>query len=109
VKTKICDEDEAAAEKLPPQVEDKSGIGVYYVDAYLKPLNTTLADGRKVTGKRKGLKVTLAIGDKTGSGLMRRLDVSPDPKRMLQAALTEAAKAADVKLVVADGAIHLDE
>ena len=109
MKTKICDEDQAAAEKLPPQVEDKSGIGVYYVDAYLKPLNTTLADGRKVTGKRKGLKITLAIGDKTGSGLMRRLDVSPDPKLMLQAALAEAAKAADVRLVIADGAIQLDE
>jgi hypothetical protein len=107
--TKICDEDQAAAEQLPPRVEDKSGIGVYYVDAYLKPLNTTLADGRKVSGRRKGLKVTLAVGDKTGSGLMRRLDVSPDPRRMLQAALAEAAQAADVKLVFADGAIHLDE
>lgn len=109
MKTKICDEDRSAAEKLPPQLEDRSGIGVYYVDAYLKPLNTTLADGRKLTGKRKGLKVTLAVGDKTGSGLMRRLDVSPDPKLMLQSALAEAAAAAEVKLVVADGAIHLDE
>lgn len=35
--------------------------------------------------------------------------MSTDPKVMLQAALAEAAKAADVKLVVADGAIHLDE
>jgi hypothetical protein len=109
VKTKICDEDQAAADKLPPRVDDRSGIGVYYVDAYLKPLNTTLEDGRKVAGKRKGLKVTLAIGDREGSGLMRRLDVSPDPRLMLQAALAEAAKAAGVKLVVADGAIHLDE
>lgn len=106
---KICDEDQTAAEKLPPQGEDNSGIGVHYVDAYVKPLNVTLEDGRKVTCKRRGLKLTLAVGEKKGTGLMRRLDVSPDPKVMLQAALAEAAEAAEVKLVVADGAIQLDE
>jgi hypothetical protein len=40
---------------------------------------------------------------------MRRLEVSPDPRVMLQSALAEAAKEADVRLVVADGAVHLDE
>jgi hypothetical protein len=107
--TKICDENTAAEEKLPPQHDDNSGIGVHYVDAYVKPMNVTLEDGRKVSCKRRGLKLTLAVGDKTGTGLMRRLDVSPDPKVMLQAALAEAAKAAEVKLVVADGTIQLDE
>ena len=106
---KICDENTAAEEKLPPQSADNSGIGLHYVDAYVKPMNVTLEDGRKVACKRRGLKLTLAVGDKTGTGLMRRLDVSPDPKVMLQSALAEAAKAADVKLVVADGAIQLDE
>jgi hypothetical protein len=106
---KICDENSAAAEKLPPEFADNSGIGLHYVDAYVKPMNVTLEDGRKVSCKRRGLKLTLAVGDKTGTGLMRRLDVSPDPKVMLQAALAEAAKAAEVKLVVADGAIQLDE
>ncbi len=106
---KVCDENTAAEEKLPPQSPDNSGIGLHYVDAYVKPMNVTLEDGRKVICKRRGLKLTLAVGDKTGTGLMRRLDVSPDPKVMLQAALAEAAKAAEVKLVVADGAIQLDE
>jgi hypothetical protein len=106
---KICDEDTAAEEKLPPEFTDNSGIGAHYVDAYVKPMNVTLEDGRKVSCKRRGLKLTLTVGDKTGTGLMRRLEVSPDPKVMLQAALAEAAKAAEVKLVVADGAIQLDE
>lgn len=106
---KICDEDTTAEQKLPPDFADNSGIGVHYVDAYIKPLNVTLEDGRKVSCKRRGLKLTLAVGDRSGTGLMRRLEVSPDPKVMLQAALAEAAQAADVKLVVADGAIQLDE
>ena len=38
---------------------------------------------------------------------MRRLDVSPDPVVMLDAALKEAAKAAGVELTVEDGAIFL--
>jgi hypothetical protein len=106
---KICDEDTTAEGKLPPDFADNSGIGVHYVDAYIKPLNVTLEDGRKVSCKRRGLKLTLAVGDRSGTGLMRRLEVGPDPKVMLQAALAEAAQAADVKLVVADGAIQLDE
>lgn len=106
---KICDEDTKAEEKLPPKFADNSGIGAHYVDAYIKPMNVTLEDGRKVSCKRRGLKLTLAVGDKTGTGLMRRLDVSPDPKVMLQSALAEAAQAAEVKLVVGDGAIQLDE
>jgi len=106
---KICDENAAAAEKLPPRFDDNSGIGVHYVDAYVKPLNVTLEDGRKVSCKRRGLKLTLAVGDKTGTGLMRRLELSPDPRVMLQSALAEAAKEAAVRLVVADGTIQLDE
>ena len=106
---KICDENTAAEEKLPPEFADNSGIGLHYVDAYVKPMNVTLEDGRKVTCKRRGLKLTLAVGDKSGTWLMRRLDVSPEPKVMLESALAEAAKAAVVKLVVADGAIQLDE
>lgn len=106
---KICDVNTAAEEKLPPEFDDKSGIGVHYIDEYVKPMNVTLEDGRKVSCKRRGLKLTLAVGDKSGTGLMRRLDVSPDPKVMLRSALEEAAQAADVKLVVAGDAILLDE
>ena len=99
---KLCDINPAATEKLPPGFTDKSGIGAHYTDAYIKPMNTKLPDGTRVSCKRKGLKITLAIGTKKGEGLMRRLDVSRDPVVMLKAALAEAAKAAGVELQVTD-------
>jgi len=107
VKTKLCDVNAAAKEKLPPTMDDKSGIGVHYVDAYIKPMNIKLEDGTPVKCKRRGLKITFPAGGKKGEGLMRRLDVSPDPVIMLDAALQEAAKAAGVELTVEDGGIFL--
>ena len=44
--------------------------------------------------KRRGLKIVLSAGGKKGEGLMRRIDVSPDPVVMLDAALQEAARTA---------------
>jgi hypothetical protein len=108
MKMKLCDLNPAAAEKLPASFPDKSGIGVHFVDAYIKPMNGTLEDGTKVKCKRRGLKVTLTVGAKKGDGLMRRLDVSPDPVAMLDAALQEAAKTAGVGLVIQDDVIYLD-
>ena len=99
---KICDINQAAREKLPPASPDKSAIGVHYVDAFIKPMNTTLGDGTRVMCKRRGLKLTLTVGEKKGEGLMRRLDVSRDPVAMLSAALQEAATAAGVELKVTD-------
>jgi len=107
VKTKLCDVNPVALDKLPEKTDDKSGIGVHYVDAYLKPLNAKLPDGTAVKCKRRGLKIVLSIGDKKGEGLMRRLDVSRDPIVMLDAALQEAAKATGVELSVEDGAVYL--
>ena len=107
MKVKLCDVNPAAESKLPAQTEDKSGIGVHYVDAYIKPMNTKLEDGTAVRCKRRGLKITLSAGAKKGEGLMRRLEVSPDPVVMLDAALKEAAKTAGVELAVEDGAIFL--
>ena len=107
MKHKLCDVNEAAKDKLPGKMDDKSGIGVHYVDAYLKPMNAQLPDGTAVKCKRRGLKVTLQVGTKKGEGLMRRLEVSPDPVVMLQAALQDAAKNAGVELAVEDGAIYL--
>ena len=104
---KLCDVNATAEEKLPQHTDDKSGVGVHYMDAYLKPMNTKLADGTLVKCKRRGLKVTLQVGTKKGDGLMRRLEVSPDPVVMLQAALQEAARNAGVELKVEDGAIYL--
>jgi hypothetical protein len=107
VKVKLCDVNPDAESKLPPKTEDKSGIGVHYIDAYIKPMNTKLEDGTAVRCKRRGLKITLSAGTKKGDGLMRRIDVSPDPVVMLDAALQEAAKAAGIELAVEDGAIFL--
>ncbi|MDB6124132.1 MAG: hypothetical protein JWQ71_3125 [Pedosphaera sp.] len=100
--TKLCDINPVATEKLPPTFTDKSRIGVHYTDAFIKPMNTKLADGTRVGCKRKGLKITLTVGTKKGEGLMRRLDVSPDPIIMLKAALAEAAKNAGVEMQISD-------
>ena len=105
--TKLCDVNAAAKEKLPPGFADKSGIGVHYMDAFLKPMNTKLPDGTRVGCKRKGLKLTLTVGAKKGEGLMRRLDVGKDPVMMLNAALQEAAKAAGVELKITDTEVLL--
>jgi len=100
--TKICDLNLAAKEKLPPVFADKSGIGAHYTDAFVKPMNTQLPDGTRVSCKRKGLKIMLRVGERKGDGLLRRLDVSKEPEVMLQAALQEAAAAAGVQLQVTD-------
>lgn len=108
MRAKLCDVNAAAEEKLPPHTDDKSGVGVHYIDAYIKPMNAKLEDGTSVRCKRRGLKITLAAGTRKGEGLMRRLDVSRDPVVMLQAALQEAAKNAGVGLAVEEGAIFLE-
>ena len=100
--TKLCDINAAAKEKLPPAFQEKSGIGSHYVDAFVKPMNTKLPDGTRVSCKRRGLKITLVVGTKKGEGLMRRLAVSRDPVVMLKGALEEAAKAAGVQLQVTE-------
>lgn len=105
MRVKLCDVNSAALEKLPQHTGDKSGIGVHYVDAYIKPMNVKLEDGTPVKCKRRGLKIVLSAGSKKGEGLMRRLEVSADPILMLNAALQEAAKAAGMELTVEDGAI----
>jgi hypothetical protein len=108
MKTKLCDINSAAIEKLPGKTDDKSGIGVHYVDAYLKPMNVKLPDGTSVKCKRRGLKITLTAGTKKGEGIMRRLERGPDPVAMLDAALQEAAKNGEMTLSVEDGAIYID-
>ena len=102
---KLCDINTTAKDKLPPQFNDKSGIGVHYTDAFIKPMNAKLPDGTRVSCKRKGLKITLTIGTKKGEGLMRRLTVSKDPVVMLNAALQEAAKSAGVEIKITDSEI----
>jgi len=105
--TKLCDINQVAKEKLPPTTPDKSGIGVHYIDAFIKPMNTKIENDVRVSCKRKGLKITLTVGTKKGDGLMRRLDVSSDPTVMLNTALQEAAKAAGVELKITDSEIFV--
>jgi hypothetical protein len=108
VKQKLCDLSATALDKLPAKMADKSGIGVHYIDAYIKPMNATLPDGTSVKCKRRGLKITLTAGAKKGEGLMRRLQVSADPIVMLDAALQEAAAAAGIALSIEEGAVFLE-
>ena len=97
------------AERLLPENEpDDSGVGANYADAYLRPIKATLPDGRKITAKRRGLKITLRIGDATGEGLLRRLDHGPDARTMLRAALTEAAHTLGARFIEEDGAAFLE-
>jgi hypothetical protein len=107
MKQRLCELNAAAVTKLPQHTDDKSGIGVHYVDAYLKPMNVKLEDGTPVKCKRRGLKIVLSVGAKKGEGLMRRLDVSADPVVMLDAALHEAARAAGVELTIEDAAMFI--
>ncbi|HEX4006346.1 MAG TPA: hypothetical protein VHX60_09230 [Acidobacteriaceae bacterium] len=107
MKIRLCDLNPAALEKLPQLTDDKSGIGVHYIDAYIKPMNAKLEDGTPVKCKRRGLKIILSAGPKKGEGLMRRLDVSPDPVRMLDAALQEAARNAGIELTVEERALFI--
>jgi hypothetical protein len=101
--------DEAGADAhLPPAKPDGSGVGVNYADQILKPFKQTLPDGRKLTAKRRGLKITVAIGDKTGEAIMRRLDHGPDEKTIFQKALVEAAQNAGAALTYEPGSIHLE-
>ena len=95
---KLCDINNDAIQKLPHLIGDKSGIGVHYIDAFIKPMNVKLEDGTRIACKRKGLKIFLVVGTKKGEGLMRRIDISKDPVVMLTAALHEAAKIAGVEL-----------
>lgn len=107
MKQRLCEVNAAAIDKLPHKTDDKSGIGVHYVDAYVKPMNAKLEDGTQVKCKRRGLKIALSVGTRKGEGLMRRLEVSRDPVVMLDAAIQEAAKSAGVEITVEDGVIFV--
>ncbi len=110
MKIELCPENPAAPEMLHPGKNDRSGIGVHYVDAFLKPLKAgvVLPDGVKFSAKRRGLKVTLTLGTRRGEGLMRRLAVSTDPVLMLRAALAEAGSQLGVRLACTDGRLWLE-
>jgi len=101
--------DEAQANAyLPESQPDGSGVGVNYADQILKAFKLTLADGRKLLAKRKGLKISLTVGEKSGEAIMRRLDHGPDVKEIFRKAFTEAAQNAGALATFEPNAIHLD-
>lgn len=101
--------DQAKAEAtLTGDMPDGSGVGVNYVDVIAKASKLTLSDGRKLLLKRKGLKLTLAIGDRTGEALLRRLDHGPAVQAIVERAIESAAQAVGAKASFEPGAVHLD-
>ena len=93
---------------LPENEPDASDVGVNYADAFLKLFKKTLGDGRKISCKRRGLKVTFKVGDSTGEALLRRIDHGPDVQNILHQALTEAAAGAGAAYAIENGALVLD-
>lgn len=110
MKTELCPANPAAPDMLRPEKNDRSGVGVHYVDAFLKPvkLGVTLPDGAKFSAKRRGLKITFTLGTTKGEGLLRRLDNKGDPIAMLRAALDEAGAKLGVHLVAEEGKLWLE-
>jgi hypothetical protein len=101
--------DEASLDAyLPSAKPDGSGVAVNYADQVLKLLKQTLPDGRKLVAKRRGLKVSVTIGEKAGHAIMRRIEHGPDSRAIFERALVEAAREAGAALVREPGAIHLD-
>ena len=105
---KVIEENPAAAEWLPENKPDGSGIGVNYVDAFLKPLNCELEDEVRLTCKRRGLKITVSVGDRKGEAILRRIENGPDVRAILHAALTEAFAQAGAKCEHGDGNIRVE-
>ena len=105
---KVIKENPVAAEWLPENKPDGSGIGVNYVDAFLKPLNCELEDELRLACKRRGLKITVSLGDRKGEAILRRIEHGPDVRSILHAALTEAFAQADAKCESGDGNIRVE-
>lgn len=91
MKVKLFDITDDARVLAAPETDDGSGVGARYADVLVKAARATLEDGRKVKLKRRGLKLTLAIGEEKADGLLRRLEHGPDARRMFAEALGEAA------------------
>jgi len=108
VKVTIAIDEAVVDGYLPGARPDDSGVGVNYADQVLKSCKLTLPDGRKLVARRRGLKITVAIGDAQGEGLMRRIAHGPDVKTIFEQALTEAARNAGATLTRAPGNLYLE-
>ena len=104
---KLFEENSAAAEWLPENKPDGSGIGANYVDAFLKPLNLELDEGVRLACKRRGLKITVNLGESKGEAILRRLEYGPDVRAILSAALAEAFTQAGATCELSGGNIRI--
>jgi hypothetical protein len=101
--------DQAKADAtLLGEMPDGSGVGVNYVDVIAKASKQTLPDGRKLLLKRRGLKLTLAIGDRQGEALLRRLDHGPEVRTIVARALEAVAEAAGARARLEPGELTLE-
>ena len=105
---KVIEENPAAAEWLPENKPDGSGIGVNYVDAFLKPLNCELEDEVRLACIRRALKIPVSVGDRKGEAILRRIENGPDVRAILHAALTEAFAQAGAKCEHGEGNIRVE-
>ena len=105
---KVIEQNPVAAEWLPENKPDGSGIGANYVDAFLKPLNCELEDELRLACKRRGLKITVSVGDRKGEAILRRIENGPDVRAILRAALTEAFAQAGAKCELRVGNIRVE-
>ena len=101
-------ENEDAKKLLPSVKDDGSGVGINYADAYIKPFKRILDDGRKIACTRRGLEITLSVGERKGKGLLRRLEHGPDVETILTKALEEAAADAGMRFTVESGKMLLE-
>jgi hypothetical protein len=108
VKVTIAFDQAKADATMQGAMPDGSGVGVNYVDVIAKASKLTLPDGRKLLLKRKGLKLTLAIGDKQGEALLRRLDHGPDGREIVRKGIEAVALAAGARASFEPGAVLLD-
>lgn len=108
MKVTLGPENSDAEKLLPPARDDGSGVGINYADAYIKSMKMTLEDGRKVLAKRRGLKLTVSIGDRSGEALLRRLEYGPDEKTIVRQALEEAVRNAGANFVIESGMMVLE-
>ncbi len=107
-KHKINEENKKSEEFLPPHQMDRSGVGVNYADEYIKKINTRLEDGTPIACKRRGLRITVMVGDKKGEALMNRIEHGPDPKVMLNQALSAAMREAGASFLIEDDVMYLE-
>lgn len=108
MKIELCKENPEASEWLPSKKPDGSGLGINFADKYIQPFNQTLEDGTKITCKRRGLKISVAVGEKKSDALLRWYENGPNVKKILGCALVEAFGNIGVGYQVENESIFLD-